>query len=107
VADSGRLASFIGEMRQLAIRGQVNEIKARVIINDRAGTIVMTRDIEVAARVINTGSVTLTPDEGTESIRLADVISSLKGVKAEHVEIADAIRDLDRAGALPAEVVEE
>jgi len=101
-------ASFIGTIRQLPIRGQANEIKARVIINDTAQTIVMTRDIEVAMRgPLLTGEFTFTPKAGIETISLADIVSSLELQKATHTDIANAIRDLDRAGALPAEVVQE
>jgi len=107
VVKESRYADFIDGIRQLVITGQADLIKARVIVNDRTQTIVMTRDIEIAARVLHTGAFTFTPTPGTTTVHLTDILSSLKQMNATHSEIANAIYCLDRVGALPAEVVAE
>lgn len=92
-----------------------------MVINERAGSIVIGGDVEIGSAVvthknivIETGDATVTPShfvpldpEKTNTAKLKALVEALNAVKAPTPDIIEIIKGLDRNGKLHASLIIE
>ncbi|KKK89380.1 hypothetical protein LCGC14_2733700, partial [marine sediment metagenome] len=93
---------------------------ARVVINERAGSIVISGDVEIGAVIVNhrnvvieTGNVTagqrfvsIDPDD-TSAVKLKSLIEALNAIHVPTDDVIDIIKGLERNGKLHAKLIIE
>jgi len=127
--DSGRLeltippaftsdrVTFISQLEQLTL---VPDRPARVVINERSGTVVMGAEVCIAPVAVSHGNIKLvitsravaenppagfeTMGENADGATLQQVIDALKTLNVNARDLVAIIRALDRAGVLEAEL---
>lgn len=120
--------SFIGRIQQLPV--QMLATKARVTINQKTGTIIMTGDVEISPVVISHNGLSIStvmpPPQGTirnpvvtdhEAIavttaqtpngNLEDLVSAMEELKVPALDRIQIIEELYKTGKLHAELIEE
>jgi flagellar P-ring protein precursor FlgI len=120
--------SFIGRVQQLPV--QLLSTEARVTINEKTGTIVMTGDVEISPVVISHNGLSIstiapapvaTPrmpvvtdhqviavaTTSEQSGNLQDLVSALEQLKVPAQDRIDIIKELYKTGKLHAKLIEE
>ncbi|MGD1278350.1 MAG: flagellar basal body P-ring protein FlgI [Tepidisphaeraceae bacterium] len=119
--------SFIGRIQQLPI--QLLATEARVTINEKTGTIIMTGDVEISPVVISHNGLSIstiapapTPSPrnplvtnhqavavatGGANGNLQDLVNALEQLKVPTQDRIDIIKELYRTGKLHAKLIEE
>jgi len=128
-----RRASTLNYVLTMPIDTSLLEMPARVIINRRAGVIVLSGDVQISPAVISTRTLSITRivpppqptpadpvfytdnhvkmstvDDGlpTTKARLADLIDALDALKVDFETRVDVLYELHRMGALHAQLVD-
>jgi flagellar P-ring protein precursor FlgI len=109
--------SFVSQLLALPILEP--RTGARVVINERAGSIVISGDVEIGSvavthknLVIETGSSSVKPFIGLDSVdpgapKLKSLVEALNAVHAPTEDIIEVIKGLDRNGKLHAPLIVE
>jgi flagellar P-ring protein precursor FlgI len=126
-SERDRPDSFIGRIQQLPV--QMLATKARVIINQKTGTIIMTGDVEISPVVISHNGLSIStiipPPQGTAgnpvvtdhaAIALStsqpngnfqDLVAAMEQLKVPAMDRIQIIEELYKTGKLHAELIEE
>ena len=108
--------SFVSQV--LSLPTLEPQTDARVVINERAGSVVISGDVEIGAAVVTHKNIVVeTSDTAarfvpvdtaqTNTTRLQSLISSLKAVKVPNEDVIEIIKGLERNGKLHATLVIE
>lgn len=109
---NGRLVDFISMIEQLAI---IPDRVAKVVINQRTGTVVMGADVRIAPVVVSQGNIKLVigPEPGTQVsldsendkyATLQQVVDALRTLNIDTRDLISIIQTLKSAGVLEAEL---
>lgn len=95
-------------------------VEARVVINERAGSIVIGADVEIGAVVVSHKNIVIEtentlPNErfvpldvgGGQTAKLRSLVSALQAVKVPNADIIEIIKGLDRNGKLHGRLIIE
>lgn len=108
--------SFVSMVQNLSVEPSC---EARIVINERTGTIVMGEEIRIGACAISHGnlSVVIEGEEGgkegkggsvilmKEGISVAEIVSSLNAIGASPSDLVSILQAMKEAGALFAEII--
>lgn len=129
-AEMANPGPFISQVLELHLDPSLVRTEARVVINARTGTIVMTEDVEISPVVISHKGMTITtvtpeappapenPEieeetfvaldpEGRANARLADLVNAFNQLKVPAEDRIAIIREIHRSGKLHAQLVIE
>ncbi len=108
---------FVAEVMELGVFRVQTE--ARVVINERAGSIVIGGDVEIGPAVVAHKNVTVDTQapqdspfvaldpEATETPKLKSLVAALERVKVPPSDVIEIIKGLDRNGKLHAKLIIE
>lgn len=109
------VVGFIAELEGLTL---TPDIQAKVIINERTGTVVMGKDIRISEVAVSHGNITLVvkePKEGKTKeekiviippqVSISDIVSALNSVGATAEDLIAILQAIRAAGALHAEII--
>jgi flagellar P-ring protein precursor FlgI len=95
-------------------------IEARVVINERAGSIVIGSDVEIGAVVVSHKNIVIETENplptdrfvpldpsGTQTPKLRSLVSALQAVKVPNADIIEIIKGLERNGKLHGRLIIE
>jgi len=109
------VVEFIAQLEGLTL---IPDIQARVIINERTGTVVMGKDIRISQVAVSHGNISLVVKvEKTQEVKeekvvlfspgvsINDIVSALNSVGATPADLIAILQAIKAAGALHAEIV--
>jgi flagellar P-ring protein precursor FlgI len=95
-------------------------VEARVVINERAGSIVIGSDVEIGAVVVSHKNIVIETENplpadrfvpldpsGTQTAKLRSLVSALQAVKVPNADIIEIIKGLERNGKLHGRLIIE
>ncbi|MCH2153101.1 MAG: flagellar basal body P-ring protein FlgI [Phycisphaerales bacterium] len=128
-------ASFIAALMSIPVDPSLIETKARIVVNERTGTILVTSDVEIGPVAISHAGLTITtmtpepepsalspqiqqsswlsinaeksPRKGTASTHLDTLLEALRQFNVPVKNQIEIIYELKRSGALHAEIIKE
>ena len=114
----GEPVSFISQVLALTI--DEPQVEARVVINERAGTIVIGSDVEIGAVVITHKNVVVETGDnapqdeflaldpsGTQTAKLKSLVEALNSIKMPTSDVIEIIKGLERNGKLHGRLIIE
>jgi flagellar P-ring protein precursor FlgI len=109
---------FVSQIMSLTMSEPPTE--ARVVINERAGSIVIGAEVEIGAVVVSHKNIVIESGEqlpadrftavdpaGTQTAKLRSLVSALQAVKVPNADIIEIIKGLDRNGKLHGRLIIE
>lgn len=109
---------FVSQIMSLTLPETSTE--ARVVVNERAGSIVIGAEVEIGAVVVSHKNIVIEtgdqlPSErfvpldtaGTQATKLRSLVSALQAVKVPNADIIEIIKGLDRNGKLHGRLIIE
>ncbi len=134
-ADRAIPANFIAALMSLPVDPSLIETEARIVVNERTGTILVTSDVEIGPVAISHAGLTITtitpepassalapqvnqsswlsinaeksPRSGTSSTHLDTLLEALRQFSVPVKSQIEIIYELKRSGALHAEIIQE
>jgi flagellar P-ring protein FlgI len=110
--------SFVSQIMSLSVAETPTD--ARVVVNERAGSIVIGADVEIGAVVVSHKNIVIEagdqlPSErfvpidtgGSQATKLRSLVSALQAVKVPNADIIEIIKGLDRNGKLHGRLIIE
>ncbi|MGC3967094.1 MAG: flagellar basal body P-ring protein FlgI [Pirellulales bacterium] len=95
-------------------------VEARVVINERAGSIVIGSDVEIGAVVVSHKNIVIETENplpadrfvpidpsGTQTTKLRSLVSALQAIKVPNADIIEIIKGLERNGKLHGRLIIE
>ncbi|MCE9606649.1 MAG: flagellar basal body P-ring protein FlgI [Planctomycetia bacterium] len=109
---------FVSQIMSLTMSEPATE--ARVVINERAGSIVIGADVEIGAVVVSHKNIVIETENnlpndrfipidpaGTQTTKLRSLVAALQAVKVPNADIIEIIKGLDRNGKLHGRLIVE
>lgn len=109
---------FVSQIMSLTMSEPTTE--ARVVINERAGSIVIGADVEIGAVVVSHKNIVIETENnlpndrfvpidpsGTQTTKLRSLVAALQAVKVPNADIIEIIKGLDRNGKLHGRLIIE
>jgi len=109
---------FVSQIMSLTMSEPATE--ARVVINERAGSIVIGADVEIGAVVVSHKNIVIETENtlpndrfipidpaGTQTTKLRSLVAALQAVKVPNADVIEIIKGLDRNGKLHGRLIIE
>lgn len=109
---------FVSQIMSLTMSEPTTE--ARVVINERAGSIVIGADVEIGAVVVSHKNIVIETENnlpndrfipvdpaGTQTTKLRSLVAALQAVKVPNDDVIEIIKGLDRNGKLHGRLIIE
>lgn len=98
-----RLVNFVSMLSELTVNP---DTKAKVVINERTGTVIIGENVRISTFAISHGNLTLKISQMPEGkAELDDVVNALRAVGATTEDLIAILKTMKAAGALQAELV--
>lgn len=108
---------FISQMLSLPI--DTPRIDARVVVNSRAGTVVLSGDVEIGPVVVSHNSIVVEAAAGgnapesfvpvgdPENAKLKDLLEALRALRVPTADVIEIIKNIERTGKLHGRLIEQ